>query len=55
MARPNKALVIVAVVASLSLAIYLQLRGRSTGITFVAAGSVLVIAYAIHAFTAREE
>jgi hypothetical protein len=54
MARPNRALWIVAGIAALSLAIFLQIRGKSTGITFVAAGTVLVIAYAIHAFTARE-
>ena len=54
MARPNNALVIIAAVVALSVAIFLQLRGKSTGITFVAAGTVLVIAYAIHTFTSRD-
>jgi hypothetical protein len=45
---------IVAAVAALAVTIFLQVRGKSLGITFVAAGSVLVVAYAIHSFTARE-
>ena len=54
MPRPSKALVIVAAAVALAVVIFLQIRGKSTGITFVAAGTVLVIAYAIHTFTARD-
>ena len=42
---------IIALAAALGVAIFLQVRGKSVGITFVAAGTVLVIAYAIHTFS----
>lgn len=51
--RPSTALMIIFGVAALAVAIFLQVRGKSLGITFVAVGSVLVIAYAIHSFSAR--
>jgi hypothetical protein len=42
---------IVALVVAVGVALFLQVRGKSVGITFVAAGTVLVIAYAIHTFS----
>ena len=40
-------------VAALAVAIFMQVRGKSVGITFVATGTILVIAYAIHSFGPR--
>jgi len=53
--RPSRALMIIAAVAAIGVVVFMQVRGKSMGLTFVAAGTVLVIAYAIHSFSAGGE